>query len=135
MKNHTQNAMENLFSDPFLKSQNWAYVWINSLKCYTVCFYCMPSWVLWKYIETKLLTICFYAISSSLKKQKGVCLTASFTAWFLKKNILSGTCVVKQTRSKISEIKNDRSNQREYFQYHIMRENNSISLSWTVIYR
>ena len=26
-----------------LKSQNWVYLWINSLKCYTGYFYCLPS--------------------------------------------------------------------------------------------
>ena len=39
---------------PFLKYQNWAYLWINSLKFYTACFYCVPSWGLSKKIETKL---------------------------------------------------------------------------------
>ena len=46
----------------FLKSQNWAYLWINSLKLYTVCFYGIPSWGLSKYIETKQQTTCFYLI-------------------------------------------------------------------------
>ena len=45
--------------DPFLKNQNWAYLWINSLKFYAVCFYCMPSWRLSKYIESKLQAIRF----------------------------------------------------------------------------
>ena len=40
------------FRDHFLKSQNWAYLWINS-----------P-------IETKLQTTSFYLIYSSFKKQK-----------------------------------------------------------------
>ena len=31
-KNHTQNELEKLFRDPFLKNQNWAYYWINSLS-------------------------------------------------------------------------------------------------------
>ena len=43
LEKHTQNVVETLFPDPFLKSQNWAYLRINSLKFYTVCFYCMPS--------------------------------------------------------------------------------------------
>ena len=30
-----------LVSDTFLKTYNWAYLWINSLKFYTVCFYGM----------------------------------------------------------------------------------------------
>ena len=33
-KNHMQNVVEKLVSDPFIKNQNWAYLWIISLKCY-----------------------------------------------------------------------------------------------------
>ena len=29
--------------DPFLGSQNWAYLRINSLTFYAVCFYCMSN--------------------------------------------------------------------------------------------
>ena len=43
LKNHNQNEVEKLFADPFPKRQNWAYSWINSLKVYTACFYCMLS--------------------------------------------------------------------------------------------
>ena len=35
--------VEKLVSDPFIKNQNWAYLWINSLKYYEVCFYCMTK--------------------------------------------------------------------------------------------
>ena len=38
------------------------YLWINSLRFYIVCFYCMSSCVLSKYIETKLQTACFYLV-------------------------------------------------------------------------
>ena len=31
-----------------------AYLWINNLKFYTVCFHFIPSWGLSKYIETTL---------------------------------------------------------------------------------
>ena len=31
-KNYTQNVAEKLFPDPFLKNQNWVYLWINILK-------------------------------------------------------------------------------------------------------
>ena len=31
LKNHTQNVMEELFQDPFIKNYNWAYLWINGL--------------------------------------------------------------------------------------------------------
>ena len=30
-KKHTQNVVEKLFPDPFLKNKNRAYLWINSL--------------------------------------------------------------------------------------------------------
>ena len=56
LKKHTQNILEKPFPDLFLKNWNWAYFWIISLKFYTVCFYCMPSWVLLKYIETNVQT-------------------------------------------------------------------------------
>ena len=48
LKNHTQNLVEKLFPDLFLKNQNWAYSWINSLKFYIVYFCCMLSWEIWK---------------------------------------------------------------------------------------
>ena len=53
LENHTK-MVEKLFPDIFLKNQNVAYLWINSLKLYTVCFYCIPSRGLSKYIKTKL---------------------------------------------------------------------------------
>ena len=58
MKNHTQNVVEKLFSGSFLINQNWANLWINSLKFYTVCFHRMASWGLLKYIGTKLQSTC-----------------------------------------------------------------------------
>ena len=32
LENHKQNVLEKLFADPYLKNQNWAYLWINGLK-------------------------------------------------------------------------------------------------------
>ena len=40
---------------PFIKTQNWAYLWINRLKGF-------PSRCLPKYIKTKVLTTFFYFI-------------------------------------------------------------------------
>ena len=57
---------------PFSGNYNWAYLWINNLKFYTVCFYCMASWRLSKYNKTKLQTTCFYLILSSFLKNKGL---------------------------------------------------------------
>ena len=56
-KNDLQNMVEKLVSDPFLKNENWAYLGINSLKFYTVCFYSMASSGLSKYIGTKLISL------------------------------------------------------------------------------
>ena len=55
-RNHTQNVVEKLVTEPFLKNYVYSYLWINSLKFNTVCFDCMPSWELSKYVKTKLQT-------------------------------------------------------------------------------
>ena len=80
-KRGTQNVVEKLFPDPFRKGKTWAYLWINSPKFYTDCFYFMTSWGLSKQVEIKLQTTCFYLIYSLNKKQKKI------SPWFLKKNI------------------------------------------------
>ena len=67
LEKYTQNVLEKLVPDPFLEKWNWAYLWINGLKFYTVCFYCIPRWGLSKYIETKLQTTWFYLILGFLK--------------------------------------------------------------------
>ena len=74
---------------PFLKNQNWCYLWINSRKVCAVYFYWIPSWELSKYIETELQTTCFYLIIafSKNKKRSGTSPTALFSAWFVKKNL------------------------------------------------
>ena len=41
LKDHTQNVVEKLVLDPFIKNQNWEYLWTNNLKCYKVCLDCM----------------------------------------------------------------------------------------------
>ena len=43
LEKYMQNVVEKLVPDPFLKNENCAYLWINSLNFYAVCFYCMPS--------------------------------------------------------------------------------------------
>ena len=90
LKKSTQNMVGKRVLDPFLKNQNWAYLWINCVKSSTACFYCMPGWGLSKHIKTKLQTICFYLPKAFLKNNKnmsGTNLLASFSAWFLRKNI------------------------------------------------
>ena len=63
LKNHTQNVLEKLFADPFLKNQNWTVSGsINIPEFYKVYFYCLTISGWSKYIEFKLQTICFYLI-------------------------------------------------------------------------
>ena len=45
--------VEKLFRYPFLKNQNWAYLWMKILKNYIVSFHYVSSWGLSQYIETK----------------------------------------------------------------------------------
>ena len=74
-------------------SEKLKYLWIISLRFYTVSFYCMASWGLSKYIETKLQTTCFHLILSfnnnknnnnnnnnNNNKRSGTSLLASFSA-------------------------------------------------------
>ena len=62
LKGYTQNVVDKLLPDLFIKNQNWTFLWTNSLKFYTVYFYCMEIWGLSKYFETKIQTTCFYLI-------------------------------------------------------------------------
>ena len=95
LENHTQNALEILFPDPFLKTQNLAYLWINSLKFYTACFIVCQVYTACFYIyyqnilklSCRPLTFTSCKAFSKNKKRSGTSLSASFSAWFLKKNI------------------------------------------------
>ena len=91
LKNLTKNVVEKLFPDPFLKNQNCAYTWINSLKFYTVLFHCMPSWGLMKYIETMLQNTCIYSYKAFIKDKKGLELVSlpHFLHTFWRKNSMN----------------------------------------------
>ena len=96
----------------FLKNQN---LWINKFN--TICFYCMASWGMWKYIETKLQIRCFKLIKIFLKRERSLELVSlphflhafwrkmfitlyfinwsNFIAWLpLFHNILGNICIV-----------------------------------------
>ena len=62
LKNNTENAVEKLFPDPFLKNQIWVYFWIYWLTFFTICFYDILIWGLPKYSELKLQTMFCYLI-------------------------------------------------------------------------
>ena len=57
LKNHTRNVLGKLFL--FLKTK---IKHIICFKFYAVCFYCMPSWGISKYIEAKVQATCFYVV-------------------------------------------------------------------------
>ena len=81
--------MEKLVPDPFPKNKNLPYLWINCLKFSAVCFYCVSSWWLSKYIETKLQTTCFYVKNFFKNKEKsGTSVPVSFSVWLFKKKLL-----------------------------------------------
>ena len=80
---------EQVLPGPFLKNRHWAYLWINSLKFYLVCFYCMASWgllIIWK---LSCRPFVFTSNRNFLKTKRGLELVPPVTvsAWFLKKNI------------------------------------------------
>ena len=94
LKNHTQNVVEKLFPDPFLKNQNWACLCINSLKFYAVCFYCMPLWTIkiyWNQSADLLLSpyVKLFQKSSNGRRIVWVCLTILW-GWHLKDEALEG---------------------------------------------
>ena len=76
-----------LVPDPFLKYRNWTYIWINSLKFYTACFYYIFKWMsfetYWHYGADHLAL----PHIKLFQKSYGTSLPASFSAWFLKKNV------------------------------------------------
>ena len=80
----TQNGVKKLISDSCKKIKKLAYLLINCLKCYKVCFdfknkklsisldllFCFDlSWSA-NYIKTKVPTTCFYLTKNFFKKQK-----------------------------------------------------------------
>ena len=91
LKNHTQNVVENLVPNPFLKNQNWAYLWISSPKftqfVYIVCQVEGSRNIL--KLSCRPLTFTSSKAFLKSKKRSGTSISASFCAWFFKKNFLS----------------------------------------------
>ena len=55
---------------PFSKKSKLSISLDQYSKVLSILFYCLPSWGLFKMIETKLQTTCFYLIYGFFKKQK-----------------------------------------------------------------
>ena len=57
---------------PFSKKSKLSIFLDQQSKAYTVCFYCMWSGGLLKFIETKMQTTCFYLIKPFQKAKRGL---------------------------------------------------------------
>ena len=67
---HTENVVDKLFPDSFLKNQNWAYLWSNILNLYTFCFNCLPSWDYWMWLKLSCRPFAFTSYKAFLKNNK-----------------------------------------------------------------
>ena len=90
LKNQSQNVVEKLFPDPFLKNQNWAYLWINSLKLYSFVFIVcqVEGYRNILKLSRRPLAITSYKAFLKNKKMSGTSLPPSFSARVLKKIFL-----------------------------------------------
>ena len=84
LKNHTQNMMEKAFPDSFLKYQNWACLWTNSLKFYTVYFIACKVEGSRNMLKLSCRLLAFTSRKAFLKsKEKSeASLPPSFSSWF-----------------------------------------------------
>ena len=90
--------MRNIFlekSSPnsFNKNQNWAYRWMNILKCYKFRCYDCPSRVV--SVQVSKCWLLAFTSHEGFFQKKGrsrTCLPVTFSAWFLKKNISHFIC-------------------------------------------
>ena len=89
LENHTQIAMEILFPDPFLKNQNWAYLWI---KRFTQIVFTVNQVEDNQNILTpncRLLAFTSYKAFLKNKKRSGTSLLPHFVYDFWRKIFLS----------------------------------------------
>ena len=62
--------VERLFLDLSLKNQSLACLWINSLKFYTFCFYCLPNWDYLKILKVNRRPLAFTSLKAFLKNKE-----------------------------------------------------------------
>ena len=75
----------------FLKNQNWAYLWINSIKFYEVCFCCVQAMGWQNTLKLKCRPLAFTLNKAcwESKTRSRTSLSASFSEWFSKKIFLT----------------------------------------------
>ena len=86
--NHTKMWWRN-YSQTLSKKQNWVYLWINSLKFYSLFFIIYQLEDYWSIMKLscRLLTLNSYKAFLKNKNRSGKTLFASFFTKFLKKNL------------------------------------------------
>ena len=91
LKNNSQNVVEKLFPDPFLKSQNWAYFWINNFKVlYSFFFNVCQVEGYQNILKLSCTSLAFTSYEAFLqnKKRSGTRLPVSFSKWYFSCSIL-----------------------------------------------
>ena len=95
LKNYAQNVMEKLVPNPFLKNQNWAYLWINSLKFTQFIFIScqVEGWLKILKISCRPFDFTSYKAFLKNKRRSGTILSTSFSAWPFKDKISLSGCL------------------------------------------
>ena len=77
-----------LFLDPFLKNQNWTYLWVNSQSKVLYSLFSLQNDGYRNILKVNCKTLAFTSCKAFLtnKERFETRLPASFSAWFLKKN-------------------------------------------------
>ena len=86
-KNHTQNVVEKLIRDPFLKNQYRAYLWMKNFTQFVFIVCQVERYQNILKLSFRPLADPPYKAISKTKMRSGASLPASFSALFLNKNI------------------------------------------------
>ena len=89
LKYHAQNMVKELFPDPFLINQNWAYLWIISLKFTQLVFIVCQVEGHRNILKVSCSSFGFTSYKAFLesKERSGTSVAGSFFALFLNKYI------------------------------------------------
>ena len=72
LKMITQNVVEKLVSVAFIENENWAYLWINSLKCFNAHFYYVQVEVYENILNFRCWPLAFTFYNAFLKTKRGL---------------------------------------------------------------
>ena len=75
---------------PFLENPNWGYLWINSPKVHTICFYCIPGWTLSNILTLRCSPLSYTSYKADFKSKKFPELVSlPHFLYFFKENCIS----------------------------------------------